>query len=103
MTKISYKDRELGQYYYCVHSSGRPHYIFQCNDTKGTNFPSISKEEEGDWGEIDMESSFREDWEASSDKELRLATPEEILLLQEAEKVSGEKWLINIIENYQIY
>ena len=97
---IPYSEREKGQFYYCLSANDIQHeYIFQCDVLNGDNFPSIHKREGQHWETISRDSNFKTDWKMNADKEMRLATPEEILLIQQRDDAG---YLIPV-SNYEIY
>lgn len=97
--QIDYKDRILGQIYYCLHIESE--YIFQC--TKKLNMaPYIIKYSSEDWENIDTGADFGSDWREKNDEEMRLATPEEIGLFLEKAKEWG-KLLPIPSSHYEIY
>lgn len=100
-TNIPYKERQLGQFYYCQSSSGFREYIFQCNDIEGSDFPCINRRERENWNdEVGNYGWFKQDWKCGTDRILRLATPEEITLIKSKDT---ERLLINTILEYEIY
>lgn len=99
--RVQYKDRQIGAIYYCMGITGRNEYIFQYTEKGHSCYPNVDPKKEDKY--IDKSSCFGPDWRNNSDKELRLATTEEIQIFLAACKNSNHIPLPLNTPSYEIY